>query len=372
VESMVRDLVENAMKLVRAEETENVRVRAKEAAEERLVSLVLGKDAPPSAPAARNNFGPFLVTPPPGQSSPLLRDETKAAEIRQKLRAGELDDQPIDIDVTAEAPPLMQIFGAGGGQGMEEMESNLRDMLSHLPGMKGKSKRRKVTVKEARPILEAEEASKLVDPDRVKAEAIRRTEESGIIFLDEIDKVAGRQGAQSGPDVSREGVQRDLLPIVEGSTVSTKYGQVKTDHVLFIAAGAFHVAKVSDLIPELQGRFPIRVELDSLEKADFIRILTEPRNALTRQYEALMLTEGVKVSFTTDAVEALAEFATEANRRAENIGARRLHTIMEALLEDLSFKAPEMGESTIVIDGKRVNDTLSPILASDDLSKFIL
>jgi ATP-dependent HslUV protease ATP-binding subunit HslU len=206
----------------------------------------------------------------------------------------------------------------------------------------------------------------------VKTEAIRRTEESGIIFLDEIDKVAGRQGAHSGPDVSREGVQRDLLPIVEGSTVSTKYGQVKTDHVLFIAAGAFHVAKVSDLIPELQGRFPIRVELDSLEKADFVRILTEPKNALTRQYEALMLTEGVKLSFTTDAVEALAEFATEANRRAENIGARRLHTILEALLEELSFRAPEMGEETVVIDAKRVNATLSPILASDDLSKFIL
>ncbi len=373
VESMVRDLVEAALKLVRAEETENVRVRAKEAAEDRLVTLLLAKGAPAQqTPAIRGNFGPFLVTPPPGGAPPVPRDETKAAEIRQKLRAGTLDDEPIEIDVAGDAPPLMQIFGGGGGQGMEEMESNLRDMLSHLPGMKGKTKRRHVSVKEARPILEADEASKLVDPDRVKSEAIRRTEESGIIFLDEIDKVAGRQGAGSGPDVSREGVQRDLLPIVEGSTVSTKYGQVRTDHVLFIAAGAFHVAKVSDLIPELQGRFPIRVELDSLEKADFVRILTEPKNALTRQYEALMLTEGVKLSFTPDAVEALAEFATEANRRAENIGARRLHTILEALLEDLSFRAPEMGDTTVVIDGKRVEETLSPILASDDLSKFIL
>jgi ATP-dependent HslUV protease ATP-binding subunit HslU len=373
VESMVRDLVENALKLVRAEETENVRVRAKEAAEERLITLLLTKDSPQPPPQSpRNNFGPFLVTPPPGSPGAVVRDETKAAELRQKLRAGALDEQPIELDVAADAPPLMQIFGAGGGQGMEEMESNLRDMLSHLPGMKGKTKRRKVTVKEARPILEAEEASKLVDPDRVKTEAIRRTEESGIIFLDEIDKVAGRQGAHSGPDVSREGVQRDLLPIVEGSTVSTKYGQVKTDHVLFIAAGAFHVAKVSDLIPELQGRFPIRVELDSLEKGDFVRILTEPKNALTRQYAALLLTEGVKLSFTDDAVEAIAEIATEANRRAENIGARRLHTILEALLEDLSFRAPEMGDSTVVIDGKRVNETLTPILASDDLSKFIL
>jgi ATP-dependent HslUV protease ATP-binding subunit HslU len=201
---------------------------------------------------------------------------------------------------------------------------------------------------------------------------VRRTEESGIVFLDEIDKIAGRQGAHSGPDVSREGVQRDLLPIVEGSTVSTKYGQVKTDHVLFVAAGAFHVAKVSDLIPELQGRFPIRVELDSLEKGDFVRILTEPNNALTKQYEALLKTEGVKLVFTADAVEAMAEVAAEANKRAENIGARRLHTILEALLEDLSYRAPELGEVEIVFDRKRVEDTLSPLLKSDDLARFIL
>jgi len=370
VESIVRDLVENAMKLVRAEETENVRVRAQDAAEERLVSLLSGP-APSAAPvqATRTQpFGPFLVTPAP--SAPKV-DEAKANDVRTKLRAGELEEELIDLDVVAEGPPILQMFG-GGGQGMEEMQQSLSEMFSQLPGMKGKTKRRKMKVKEARPLLEAEEAGKLVDPDRVKSEAVRRTEESGIVFLDEIDKIAGRQGAHGGPDVSREGVQRDLLPIVEGSTVSTKYGQVKTDHVLFVAAGAFHVAKVSDLIPELQGRFPIRVELDSLEKGDFVRILKEPKNALTKQYEALLLTEGVKLRFTDDGVEAMAEVATEANKRAENIGARRLHTILEALLEDLSYRAPELGDVEMVFDRKRVEETLQPLLKNEDLSRFIL
>jgi ATP-dependent HslUV protease ATP-binding subunit HslU len=367
VESIVRDLIENAMKLVRAEETENVRMRAQEAAEERLVTLLAGP--PPQQPMQATRpgaFGPFLVTPAPVAKV----DEAKASDLRTRLRSGELEDETIELDVSADAPPIMQLFG--GGAGMEEMQAGLSDMLSQLPGMKGKTKRRKLKVKEARPLLEAEEASKLVDPDRVKTEAIRRTEESGIVFLDEIDKIAGRQGAHSGPDVSREGVQRDLLPIVEGSTVSTKYGQVKTDHVLFVAAGAFHVAKVSDLIPELQGRFPIRVELDSLEKADFIRILKEPKNALTKQYEALLKTEGVTLRFTDDAVEAMAEVAAEANKRAENIGARRLHTILEALLEDLSYRAPELGDVEMVFDRKRVEDTLSPLLKNEDLSRFIL
>ena len=373
VESIVRDLVENAMKLVRAEETENVRMRAQEAAEERLVALLAGPP-PQSAPvqATRSTpFGPFLVTPAPGSAQAPRIEESKASEIRARLRAGDLEDEPVDVDVSAEGPPILQLFG-GGGQGMEEMQQSLSEMFSQLPGMKGKTKRRKLKVKEARPLLEAEEASKLVDPDRVKSEAIKRTEESGIVFLDEIDKIAGRQGAHSGPDVSREGVQRDLLPIVEGSTVSTKYGQVKTDHVLFVAAGAFHVAKVSDLIPELQGRFPIRVELDSLEKGDFVRILKEPKNALTKQYEALLLTEGVRLRFTEDAIEAMAEVAAEANKRAENIGARRLHTILEALLEDLSYRAPELGDVEMVYDRKRVEDTLSPLLKSEDLSRFIL
>ncbi|MFO0682543.1 MAG: ATP-dependent protease ATPase subunit HslU [Sandaracinus sp.] len=373
VESIVRDLVENAMKLVRAEEMANVRVRAQEAAEERLVTLLAGPPPAPPVQATRNQpFGPFLVTPAPASSAPRV-DEAKASELRAKLRAGELENESIELDVAPEGPPILQLFGGGGGgQGLEEMQQSLSEMFSQMPGMKGKSKRRKMKVSEARTILENEEAARLVDPDRVKTEAVRRTEESGIVFLDEIDKIAGRQGAHSGPDVSREGVQRDLLPIVEGSTVSTKYGQVKTDHVLFVAAGAFHVAKVSDLIPELQGRFPIRVELDSLEKADFVRILTEPKNALTKQYEALLETEGVKLRFTADAVEAMAEVATEANKRAENIGARRLHTILEALLEDLSYRAPELGEIEIVIDRKRVEDTLAPILKSEDLSRFIL
>jgi ATP-dependent HslUV protease ATP-binding subunit HslU len=256
----------------------------------------------------------------------------------------------------------------GGG----DMEAKLGDMLANLPGMKGRSKRRRVRVPEARRLLEAEEAGKLVDMDGVQREAVERAEQAGIVFLDEIDKVASRQHGGGGPDVSREGVQRDLLPIVEGSTVSTKYGPVKTDHVLFIAAGAFHVAKVSDLIPELQGRFPIRVELQSLEKADFVRILTEPKNALTRQYEALLRTEGVALSFTDDAVEALAGYAAEANERAENIGARRLHTILEALLEEVSFTASERTDSEVVIDAARVRATLAPILASGDAGKYIL
>ncbi len=372
VESIVRDLVENAMKLVRAEEMASVRVRAQEAAEERLVTLLAGPPPAPPVQATRNQpFGPFLVTPAPGASAPRV-DEAKASDVRTRLRAGELEGETVELDVAPEGPPILQLFGGGGGQGLEEMQQSLSEMFSQMPGMKGKSKRRKVKVSEARTILETEEAARLVDPDRVKTEAVRRTEETGIVFLDEIDKIAGRQGAHGGPDVSREGVQRDLLPIVEGSTVSTKYGQVKTDHVLFVAAGAFHVAKVSDLIPELQGRFPIRVELDSLAKEDFVRILTEPKNALTKQYEALLETEGVKLRFTADAVEAMAEVATEANKRAENIGARRLHTILEALLEDLSYRAPELGEIEIVIDRKRVEDTLAPILKSEDLSRFIL
>ena len=244
-------------------------------------------------------------------------------------------------------------------------------MLSNLPGLGGKRERRKLKVSDARRLLQDDEALKLLDMDQVKRDAVRRAEEAGIVFIDEIDKVAG-QRSQGGPDVSREGVQRDLLPIVEGSTVSTKYGPVRTDHVLFIAAGAFHVSKVSDLIPELQGRFPIRVELDALGRADFVRILTEPQNALTRQYTALMGAEQLELSFTADAVIAIAEYAEEANRRAENIGARRLHTIMEALLEELSFSAPERVERKVCIDGTDVRKVLAPLLADADLSRYIL
>ena len=367
VESMIRDLVEQAIQLVRSEAIEDVKVRATEAAEERLATLIAQKDAPPPPPRTPQAFGPFMLNAPP-PTVPHV-DTSRVAEVRAKLRAGELEEELVELDVADQSTPFMQIFGQHGN---EEMEVNLRDMLSQLPGFKGRTKRRKVKVADARKILESEEAQKLIDMDRVNRDAVQRTEQAGIVFVDEIDKIAGRQSAHSGPDVSREGVQRDLLPIVEGSTVSTKYGPVRTDHILFIAAGAFHVAKVSDLIPELQGRFPIRVELDPLTRDDFVRILTEPKNALTRQYSALMRTEGVELEITSDAVEAVASFAAEANSRAENIGARRLHTVLEALLEDVSYRAPEMGGERIVIDAAEVQKRLSPLLSSEDLGRYIL
>jgi ATP-dependent HslUV protease ATP-binding subunit HslU len=294
------------------------------------------------------------------------------AELLRKLRHGELDDESVELEVAQESasPFGLHVLGA---QGLEDMEQKIKDMLGNLPGAAGAGKREKRSLKisEARRVLEDEEAQKLVDPDQLKRDAVKRAEQAGIVFIDEVDKIAGRS-AHGGPDVSREGVQRDLLPIVEGSTVSTKYGQVRTDHVLFIAAGAFHVSKVSDLIPELQGRFPIRVELDALERGDFVRILTEPKNALTRQYQALMATEGIALSWTPAAVDAIAETAEEATRRAENIGARRLHTVMEVLLEQLSFDASERAERQVVIDRVDVERTLQPLLASQDLARFIL
>ncbi len=375
VEAMVRDLVEIAVALVRKEEIERVEARAKENARERLLELIARTKAPPPAvPAAPPSpqragqmFGPFFV--PGGAPAAPPPPAEQLAELRAKLERGELDEEEVEVDVDDNASPFMQIFGA---HGMEEMEVNLRDMLGQLPGFKGKKKRRRLKVPQAKKVLEAEEADKLIDMDRVHRAALERTQSSGIVFLDEIDKVAGRQKAGSGPDVSREGVQRDLLPIVEGSTVSTKYGPVKTDHVLFIAAGAFHVAQVSDLIPELQGRFPIRVELDSLEKQDFVRILTEPQTSLTKQYAALLSTEGLRLEFSADAVDALAEYAQEANRRNENIGARRLHTVLEALLEEVSFSAPEMSEDRLVIDAAMVRSVLAPILEDEELGKYIL
>ncbi len=375
VESMIRDLVEIAIQLVRQEEVERVEVRAEELAELRLAELIARSRAPaPSPPLQRPSsggqmFGPFFVPGGVPQGGEGAVSSADVERIREELRAGKLEDEEVEIDVAETGSPFMQIFGA---HGTEEMEVNLRDMLSQLPGFKGKTKRRKFKVSEAREIVRAQEAEKLVDMDRVQREALERTQQAGIVFLDEIDKVAGRQKAGSGPDVSREGVQRDLLPIVEGSTISTKYGPVKTDHILFIAAGAFHVAEVSDLIPELQGRFPIRVELQPLEEADFVRILTEPKNSLTKQYQALLATEGLKLEITTDAIDALAEYAAEANRRAENIGARRLHTILEALLEEVSFSAPEMSEDRLVIDARVVRATLQPILADTDLARYIL
>jgi ATP-dependent HslUV protease ATP-binding subunit HslU len=365
VESIVRDLVEVAIALVREEQRTRVEQRAREQAEERLVQLLYRPEEAVANPSSR---GPFLVS----SQGTVQRSENSrdVAGLRAQLRAGMLDDQQVELEVADSTSPLVSIFGAG--HGMEDMEIQLKDMLGQLPGMRGgKKHKRKMKVRDARRVLEDEEAQKLIDMDTVKREAIERTEQAGIVFLDEIDKIAGPKAAQ-GPDVSREGVQRDLLPIVEGSTVNTKHGPVKTDHVLFIAAGAFHVSNVSDLIPELQGRFPIRVELEALQKADFVRILTEPKNALTHQYAALMAAEGIELSFTDAAIDSVAEYAATANQRAENIGARRLHTVMEALLDELSFSAPELTEKRVVIDAPDVHRTLSPILADEDLAKFIL
>lgn len=374
VESMIRDLVENAIQICQREAFEHVETKANDLAEERLAKMLLKgqKQAslPEPAPAQpqQQQFGPFTFSLGQQQAAPephVSPDEV--SQMRRRIREGEMDEQEVELDVADSANPFMTIFGA---QGMEEM--NLKDMVQQMPGFQGRTKRRRVKVPDAIALLRQEEAQKLIDQDKVQRDAVQRTEQAGIVFLDEIDKVASRDTRVSGPDVSREGVQRDLLPIVEGSTVSTKYGPVKTDHILFIAAGAFHVSKVADLIPELQGRFPIRVELDSLEKGDFVRILTEPQNALTKQYQALMATEGVTLEYRDDAIEQIAGYAAEANERAENIGARRLHTIMEAMLEELSFNASERGQSTFVVDADYVKSTLDPILADDDLARYIL
>ena len=372
VESMIRDLVENAIQICEKEALEGVQTRGQDAAEERLAKMILAAQRPPAQPPVdpkpqTHQFGPlsFQVTPQQAQPQPFYSD-SEVNDIRQQLRNGDLDDAEVELDVTDSQNPFMTIFGA---QGTEEV--NLQDMMSQMPGFKGRTKRRRLQVPDALEVLKQQEAQKLIDHDKVQRDAVQRTEQAGIVFLDEIDKVSSDRSV-GGPDVSREGVQRDLLPIVEGSTVSTKYGSVKTDHILFIAAGAFHVSKVADLIPELQGRFPIRVELDSLEKEDFIRILTEPKNALTKQYQALMATEGIEVVFEPDAIEELAGYAAEANRRAENIGARRLYTVMEALLEELSYDASERAQSKYLVDVDRAKSTLDPILADQDLAKYIL
>ncbi len=351
VESMIRDLVELGVNMVRGEKTHLVEERAKEHAEERLLDLLL----PSSRPGA---FGQ-PVTPEAGAGH-----DTRE-KLRQRLREGALDDRTVEVEVRDRSIPMVEVLG----QGMEEMQENLKEMLGNL--LPQRTKRRKVRVKEARRILTQEEAEKLVDKEEVVSEAIRRVEGLGIVFLDEIDKIAGR-GQVHGPDVSREGVQRDLLPIVEGGTVNTKYGLVRTDHILFIAAGAFHVSKPSDLIPELQGRFPLRVELRSLTREDFIRILTEPENALTKQYTALLATEGVNLSFTQDAVEEMAAIATQVNDATENIGARRLYTIMERLLDEVSFEAPHMEGTKVEINAEYVRRTLASIVKDQDLSRYIL
>jgi len=351
VDSIVRDLTEIGITMVKAEMEEHVRERAAILAEERLLDVLL----PP-------------IRTSPGFEAPTTEQQEQHTstreKLRQQLRDGKLDERIVELETKEKVMP----FGIVSNVGMEEIEMNLKEMLGGL--LPEKSKRRKVKVPDAQRILVQEESVKLIDMDKVTREAIGRVEQSGIVFLDEIDKIAGRE--THGPDVSREGVQRDLLPIVEGSTVSTKYGPVRTDHVLFIAAGAFHVSKPSDLIPELQGRFPIRVELESLGKNDFIRILTEPQNALIKQQIAMLATENNEIVFSTDAVEEIAGIAAQVNERTENIGARRLHTIMERLLDEISFVAPERGGIKITIDASYVRERLSEVLKSEDLSRYIL
>ncbi|MEW6683939.1 MAG: ATP-dependent protease ATPase subunit HslU [Nitrospirota bacterium] len=361
VESMVRDLLELAITMVKSESTERVKDKAAKQADERLLDLLL---PPPALRTPSGVYDPTRETAPPGYSDSY--DQTRE-KLRQQLRDGKLEERTVEVEVKEKGPALP--VGVISNVGMEEMESSLRDMLGNL--FPGKKKPRKMTVAEARQVLEQEEAAKLIDMDEVAREAIRRAEQDGIIFLDEIDKVARREHG-IGPDVSREGVQRDLLPIVEGSTVTTKHGPVKTDHILFIAAGAFHISKPSDLIPELQGRFPLRVELDPLTQEDFVRILTEPRNALIRQYVALLATENVDLSFTPDAIEEIASIAVLANDRMENIGARRLFTVMERLLDTVSFDAPELTDKKLVIDAAYVKKSLADVVKDVDLSRYIL
>jgi ATP-dependent HslUV protease ATP-binding subunit HslU len=355
VESMVRDLVELSVQMVKREKTFTVQPKAEELAEERILDMLL-----PRSRALTNGGSPEVDEAEEKYNR--TRDKLKL-----QLRGGFLDERQIDIELPANRFPVVEIFTP---QGMEELGVNFQEMFSGL--MPKKKKVRKLTIAEAKKYLEQEEAAKLIDMDEVVIEALERAENSGIIFVDEIDKIADREGHTGGPDVSREGVQRDILPIVEGSNVSTKYGMVRTDHVLFIAAGAFHSTKPSDLIPELQGRFPIRVELDSLSEADFVRILKEPKNALVKQYTALLETEGVTVVFDQSAVEEIAKMAAQLNDQAENIGARRLHTIMSAVLEDIMFEIPEVKSKKIKITRALVQRTLREIIEDEDLRKYIL
>ena len=355
VESMIRDLTELSVSMVKAEMMARVQEKAETLAEERLLDLLLPR-------RAQEPFSSGSLE----QVTPDASYEATKDKLRAQVRAGRLDERMVELETHQQAMPMIEVLS---GQGLEEMGINLKDMLSNL--MPTRTKRRRVRIGEARRLLVQEEAQKLVDTEEAVAEAIRRAENSGIVFLDELDKVAGREGGH-GPDVSREGVQRDLLPIVEGSSVTTKYGIVRTDHILFIAAGAFHVAKPSDLIPELQGRFPIRVELDPLTREDFVRILTEPQNALIRQYVELLKTEQVTLRFTPDAVEAVAEIAMKVNAGTENIGARRLYTIMEKLLEEISFNAPGLPGKELTIDAGYVHERLGEIIRDQDLSRYIL
>jgi len=356
VESMVRDLVELGVDMVRDERLEEVRGKAAHNAEERLLDILL----PPTRPIAPEQDAAGDVAAARDQQS-----QTRE-RFREQLRAGRLDSRVVELDVREKSFPSFEIIA---GSSVEEVDINLKDML---PGLfQGKAKKRKLKVPEALEFLAREEEQKLIDMDSVARTAVERVEQAGIIFVDEIDKISGREGSH-GPDVSREGVQRDILPIVEGTTVNTKYGMVRTDHILFIAAGAFHVSKPSDLIPELQGRFPIRVELHALGKDEFVRILTEPRSALVKQYTALMETEGIALIFTPGAIDRIADFATIVNERTENIGARRLHTVMEKLLDEISFEGPDLLEKRVVIDEAYVDRMLADIVKNEDLSRYIL
>jgi ATP-dependent HslUV protease ATP-binding subunit HslU len=362
VESMIRDLVEIAIDMVRQEKLEDVADKAELNAEERLLDLLL--PPPPAQPTSSHSDGGIHVLgsgDASGDSYPRTREK-----LRQQLREGKLDERMVELDVREKSFPAFEIIS---NQGVEEMDVNIKDMLPNIFGQR--TKKRKMKVSEAIEYLIQEEEQRLIDMDQVTRIAVERVEQSGIIFLDEIDKIAGREGGH-GPDVSREGVQRDILPIVEGTTVNTRYGMVRTDHILFIAAGAFHVSKPSDLIPELQGRFPIRVELQSLTMEDFIRILTEPKSSLVKQYTALLETEGLRLTFTQDALDEIARFAFRVNENMENIGARRLHTIMERVLDEISFDAPHMKEKDVTVDAAYVQKMLADIVKDQDLSRYIL
>jgi ATP-dependent HslUV protease ATP-binding subunit HslU len=363
VESMIRDLVELSVNMVKSEEQENVKARAAELAEERLLDILL-----PPKPVEKKVEDMLSDKPPEtDQTDQMFQQDTTREKIRRLLREGKLGSRSVTVEIQDIRPgPMIEVFSSSG---VEDMGLNIKEMFGNI--FPQKKKERKVKVPEALEILTQEEAQRLVDMDKVMKNAIERVEQSGIIFLDEIDKIVGSNGAH-GPDVSREGVQRDLLPIVEGSNVNTRYGMVKTDHILFIAAGAFSASKPSDLVPELQGRFPIRVELDSLGKEEFIRILTEPYNALIRQYVEMLATEDVKIIFQDNAIAEIAEVATVVNEKTENIGARRLYTIMETLLDEISFDAPDMTEKEVVIDAEYVRQKLNDIVEDEDLSRYIL
>jgi ATP-dependent HslUV protease ATP-binding subunit HslU len=375
VESMIRDLIEIAIDMVREEKLEDVAEKAEMNAEERILDLLLPPSPSPAPPAAggdgaasgASSAGPTII---PGESTaialPAESSSRTREKLRQQLREGKLDERTVELDVREKNMPAFEIIS---NQGIEDMDINFKDMLPNIFGQR--TKKRKMKVSEAFEYLIAEEEQRLIDMDQVTKTALDRVEQSGIIFLDEIDKIAGRESGH-GPDVSREGVQRDILPIVEGTTINTRYGMLRTDHILFIAAGAFHVSKPSDLIPELQGRFPIRVELKSLTVEDFVKILTEPKSSLTKQYVALLDTEGLKLEFTPEALEEIAIFAAKVNETTENIGARRLHTIMERVLDKISFEAPELKEKDVKIDREYVRGMLADIVKDHDLSRYIL